>query len=128
MLYSSLRKLLSNWTKLVSSSLVGILGLMMAIYLSSDLPVKNASLVQGANMSKVKVSVSVDDAHIEQILEVAQDLQSAGMDVEQTLPTVGVISGSIDSRDVDSLSQVEGVRHIEPERSYQLAPPDSDIQ
>ena len=79
-------------------------------------------------MPKVKVSVSVDDAHVNQILKVAEGLQSVGMDVEQTLPSVGVISGSIASDQVNRLYQIEGVQHIEPERSYHLAPPDSDIQ
>jgi hypothetical protein len=79
-------------------------------------------------MPKVKVSVSVDDAHVNQILKVAEGLQSVGMDVEQTLPSVGVISGSIASDQVNRLYQIEGVQHIEPERSYQLAPPDSDLQ
>jgi hypothetical protein len=79
-------------------------------------------------MPKVKVSVSVDNAHIDQILEVSRGLQSVGMDVEQTLPSVGVISGSISSDQVNRLYQIEGVQHIESERSYQLAPPDSDVQ
>ena len=79
-------------------------------------------------MPKIKVSVSVDDAHVNQILKVAEGLQSVGMDVEQTLPSVGVISGSIASEQINRLYQIEGVQHIEPERSYQLAPPDSDVQ
>lgn len=79
-------------------------------------------------MPKVKVSVSVDDAHVNQLLKVAESLQSVGMDVEQTLLSIGVISGSIASDQVNRLYQIEGVQHIEPERSYQLAPPDSDIQ
>jgi len=79
-------------------------------------------------MPKVKVSVSVDDAHINQILKVAEDLQLVGMDIEQTLPSVGIISGSIASDQVNRLYQIEGVQHIEPEQDYQLAPPDSDVQ
>ena len=79
-------------------------------------------------MPKVKVSVSVDDAHVNQILKVAEDLQLVGMDIEQTLPSVGIISGSIASDQVNRLYQIEGVQHIEPEQDYQLAPPDSDVQ
>lgn len=79
-------------------------------------------------MPKIKVSVSVDDTHVNQILKVAESLQSVGMDVEQTLPSVGIVSGSIASDQVNRLYQIEGVQHIEPERSYQLAPPDSDVQ
>jgi hypothetical protein len=79
-------------------------------------------------MSKIKVSISVDDTHIAEILDVAQRLQSAGMEVEQTLPSIGVISGSIDSDQVDFLYRIAGVQHIESDRNYQLPPPDSDIQ
>lgn len=100
----------------------------MSIYLSNSLPANNTYLLPETNMSKVKVSVSVDEAHIDRILEVSQSLQSAGMDVEQTSPIIGVISGSINSDYVNHLYEIEGVQHIEPERNYQLAPPDSDIQ
>ena len=79
-------------------------------------------------MSQIKISISVDDAHVDQILEVAEGLRSLGMTVEQMLSIVGVISGSIDSEQVNRLYQVKGVQHIEPEQGYQLPPPDSDIQ
>lgn len=79
-------------------------------------------------MSTVNVTISVDNAHLEQISEITERLQSAGMNVEQTLPTIGVISGSIDSEQVNRLYQIEGVRTIEPQQSYQLAPPESEIQ
>lgn len=79
-------------------------------------------------MSKVQVSISIDDAHINQIPEIVKSLQSAGMDVEQTLPSIGVISGSVSLDQVNRLDKIEGVQHVEPERIYQLAPPDSDIQ
>lgn len=79
-------------------------------------------------MPKIKISVSVDDAHINQIVEIAQSLKSAGMDIEQTLSSVGVISGSIEVDQLNSLNQIKGVEHIASERKYQIAPPDSDIQ
>lgn len=79
-------------------------------------------------MSKLQVSISIDDNHINQISEIAKNLQSVGMDVEQTLPSIGVISGSVSSDQVNRLEQIEGVQHVEPDRSYQLAPPDSNVQ
>jgi hypothetical protein len=88
----------------------------------------NVYLLQGAEMPKIRVSVSVDDAHLAQILEVVKRLQSAGLEVEQTLPSVGVISGLIDADRVNSLYQITGVQQIESERSYQLPPPDAEIQ
>lgn len=79
-------------------------------------------------MSKLNVKVLVDDQHLEQILEVAQGLQSAGMSVEQTMDTLGIITGSCDSEKMAVLSQVEGVSAIEPEQIVQIAPPESDLQ
>ena len=79
-------------------------------------------------MSEVKISISVDDAHLSQIEQVSQQLQSSGMSVEQTLSSIGVINGSISNERLDSLKQIEGVKNIEPQENYQLAPPNSDVQ
>ncbi|NET38507.1 MAG: ketohydroxyglutarate aldolase [Cyanothece sp. SIO1E1] len=79
-------------------------------------------------MSKIKLLVSIDDEHLEQILDVIQDLQAAGMQVDQIMDKLGIVTGSCDSTKVDALSQVAGVLEVEPEQGYQIAPPDSDIQ
>jgi hypothetical protein len=79
-------------------------------------------------MPKVSVSVSVDNAYVDQILTVVESLQAMGMEVEQTLPSIGVISGSIDVDRVNCLHQVAGVQHIELAQGYQLPSPDADVQ
>lgn len=79
-------------------------------------------------MSQINLSITVDDAHLKQILEVAQALKSAGMNVEQVMDAVGVITGSCDEQEVETLSQVEGVLNVEPQQDYQLAPPNADVQ
>lgn len=79
-------------------------------------------------MSKIKISISVDDTHLSQIEQVSRQLQSSGMSVEQTLSSIGVISGSISNDRLDGLKKIEGVKNIEPQENYQLAPPDSDVQ
>ena len=79
-------------------------------------------------MPKTNVSVSVDDQHIDEIVEVAGQLSSAGMKVEQIMNKIGVIVGSCDSDKMEAISQVEGVSAVEPERDYQISPPESDIQ
>lgn len=89
----------------------------------------SANLTYGyTDMEKVQVTVSVDDAHLEQVEQVAEQLKTAGLDVEQTLFTIGVISGSVAPEQLDQLSQVAGVAAVEPDRSYQLPPPGTDIQ
>ena len=79
-------------------------------------------------MSEVKISVSVDDAHLPQMKQVSEQLQSSGMNIEQTLSSIGVISGSIESDKLDSLYRVEGVKNVESQQNYKLAPPDSNLQ
>jgi hypothetical protein len=37
-------------------------------------------------------------------------------------------NGSIQSDKLKSLYQIEGVQNVEPQQSYQLAPPSSDLQ
>jgi len=79
-------------------------------------------------MSTIKVSVAIADAYIDQILKVVEALRAMGMDVEQVLPSVGVVNGSIALDQVNRFYQIDGVQHIEPEQGYQLAPPESDVQ
>lgn len=117
----------SYW-KLLGGKSLAILCLAVPIYLSRGIFTQNPSFIQGTEMSQVQVSVSVDDAHLDQIQQVSQQLQSSGMNVEQTLSSIGVINGSIQSDKLNSLYQIEGVENVEPQQSYQLAPPDSDLQ
>ena len=79
-------------------------------------------------MSQVQICVSVDEAHLSQIQQIVEQLESSGMVVEQTLSSIGVINGSVNSEQLDRLAQIEGVTNVEPQQSYQLNPPNSEIQ
>lgn len=79
-------------------------------------------------MSKVNLSVSVNDEHLDRFSEVVERCKKAGMKVEQQLEPIGVITGSIDSAKLASLRQVEGVSQVEQSRGFQIAPPGSDVQ
>lgn len=79
-------------------------------------------------MSQIQISVSVDDAHLPEIEKISQELRSAGVSVEQTLSSIGVISGSIESKLINNLYQIKGVKQVEQQGTYQLAPPNSTIQ
>jgi hypothetical protein len=70
----------------------------------------------------IVVTVSGD---IEQIAEL---LRAAGMTVEQVLGAVGIITGSVDSLQRDSLTAIPGVVAVEVEQRFQLPPPDAEIQ
>ena len=77
---------------------------------------------------KIQVVVAVDDQHMPKVGEVAQRCRKAGLQVDQALDAVGVITGSIPEDDLEKLSGVKGVASVEREQQYQLPPPGSDVQ
>ena len=79
-------------------------------------------------MSKVNLLISVGDRDREQISKVVEALQASGLKIEQVMKQTGVITGSIDSTQVEGISQVEGVAAVEVEQKFQLKPPESEIQ
>jgi hypothetical protein len=117
----------SYWKIIIREGLV-ILCLAVSIYLSRGIFTQNPSFIQGTEMSQVQISVSVDDAYLPQIEQISQQLQSFGMNVEQTLSSIGIINGSIESARLNSLDQIEGIKNVESQQGYQLAPPNSELQ
>jgi hypothetical protein len=80
-------------------------------------------------MAKIDLLVSVEDGYMNRLSEVAKDLENAGMNVEQKLGEIGVLTGSINSAEkVELLRKVKGVANVEESRQIQIAPPDSPIQ
>ena len=79
-------------------------------------------------MTKVKVSISVDDEHLSEFAKVMKKVEKAGMEIDQELEDIGVATGSIDEEKVGKLKDVEGVSHVEEERQIQIPPPESDVQ
>ncbi len=79
-------------------------------------------------MPKVSVLVSIDDDHLDRFSEVVNDVENAGMEVEQTMEDRGVLTGSIDPEKVEPLRREEGVSHVEESRRIEVPPPDSNIQ
>ena len=70
----------------------------------------------------VTVSADVD------IDVVAQQLRAAGMTVEQVLPAIGVITGTVAAELRAALAELPGVLAIEPEQTFRVPPPESEIQ
>ena len=73
---------------------------------------------------QITVTLTADaDAEV-----VAEQLRAAGMTVEQILLAVGVITGSIAAEQLAVLADLPGVLAVEPEQTFRLPPPESDIQ
>ena len=79
-------------------------------------------------MSKVNLLICVDERHLEQIPQVVEALEASGLKIERVMEQTGIITGSIDSTQVEGISQVEGVAAVEVEQQFQLKPPESEIQ
>ena len=76
---------------------------------------------------RTNLVITVDDAHLPEIKQVADQLRSRGMEVESVLESAGIITGSC-STDVPAFHEVAGVASVEPQQDYQLPPPDSPVQ
>jgi hypothetical protein len=79
-------------------------------------------------MSPEEVTVSVDDAHVADVHEVAERLREAGLSIDELSEELGVISGTIDESKADALREIDGVASVERSRDYQLPRPDSEVQ
>lgn len=78
--------------------------------------------------SKVNIQVAIDDAHLSDVPAVAERLAAAGMEVEQLLPSIGAVIGSIDRERVGLLRGVVGVAAVEDSREVEVPPAESEIQ
>ena len=76
-------------------------------------------------MTQQSVTVTTDGRDIDAMVE---SLRSAGLKVTTVHREIGVVSGSVDPADRDSLARVPGVAGVESDRAMEIAPPDSEVQ
>jgi hypothetical protein len=79
-------------------------------------------------MSKVPVSVSISGDQLGRFPEVVEQARAVGLEVSQEMDLIGVVSGSIEEDQMADLRGVPGVAAVEPDRQFEIAPPDSAIQ
>ncbi len=77
---------------------------------------------------RVNIVVSVDGRWADSMGAVGEQLARAGMDVEESLDALATVTGSIPASSVPALRALEEVSAVEVERTYQIAPPDADVQ
>src|SRR5438874_2698919 len=80
------------------------------------------------SMAKLNVTVSIKDGHLSQFPEVVEGMKKTGFEVDKQLESLGVVTGKIDSDRVHQLRALEGIGNVEESRSFQIAPPESEIQ
>ena len=77
---------------------------------------------------QLEVLVSVEPEEPAEISNIADQLAAAGLNVQNVHDAISVITGVCDESSVRSLSQVPGVLDVERQRTFRIAPPDSDVQ
>jgi hypothetical protein len=78
----------------------------------------------GENVSRV--SVTIDQEHLDALPRVVEALRERGMQVDAVLEGLGMVTGR--ASDAAVLRQVEGVSAVDAELEHQLPPPEDDIQ
>lgn len=71
-------------------------------------------------MAKTKVIISINDEQKHQIDEVAQRLKKKGVDVEEQLPVLKRIIGTVEESDIKDLESVKGVKHARKEETFKI--------
>jgi len=78
-----------------------------------------------AKKSKHKMIVTL--AGDRAIHDVTRDLKAAGFEVDQTLETIGIVTGSAHPKSVAKLKSVPGVGEVAADHPVDIGPPDSDV-
>jgi hypothetical protein len=75
-----------------------------------------------------RVTVTVADTGLSRFDDVIGQLQAEGMDVEQALGSIGIVVGSVPAGGRAAISGLPDIAAVEGENTFQLPPPDADIQ
>ena len=86
-------------------------------------PEKPGTAVPGS-----KVTVTVADDRLGDEESLAEELRAAGMEVEQVLGGIGIIAGSVPAGRRPAIGDIAGIAGVEEETTFQLPPPDAEIQ
>ncbi|WP_068269267.1 hypothetical protein [Aldersonia kunmingensis] len=78
--------------------------------------------------SPIGVTITIDDAALGDVHDIAEQARAAGLTVSSVLDTLGIITGSVDREAIAALARIPGVSAVEPEAGIGIAPPDSPIQ
>lgn len=75
-----------------------------------------------------QVTVTVADSHAGELDAVAGRLARSGMKVDQVLSTLGIVTGTVEDEQIAAVRRLPGVRAVEQQTTFQLPPPDADVQ
>lgn len=78
--------------------------------------------------ARVPVVITVDDRHLSDLRRIAERCRAAGLELDQALDAVGVITGAIDPGRIGELAAIPGVAGVELAGGYDIGPPGSRIR
>ena len=76
------------------------------------------------NTKKSFVVTLSGDRHIH---DVAHDLKAAGLDVDQVMDAIGVVTGSANAKSLAKLRSVKGVSDVSADHDVDIGPPGAPI-
>jgi hypothetical protein len=79
-------------------------------------------------MAKVNLSVSIKDEHLPRFTELVDRIRKAGLEVDQELKSLGVVTGRIESDKVQDLRNLSEVANVEESHTFQIPSPESKVQ
>jgi hypothetical protein len=89
---------------------------------------KSTAGAKSGSSPLTQIQISVADDYISRFEDVVGRVKKLGFKMEQELPDIGIMVGQMPTERVGELGQVEGVGYFERPRSYQLPPPENDVQ
>ncbi|HST73126.1 MAG TPA: hypothetical protein VLK55_11805 [Kocuria rosea] len=87
-----------------------------------------ASGGQARRAGAVRVTVVVDEEHRPGLAQLCDGLRAQGMQVEQVLEQLGMVTGEVPENRLPSVRRVEGVVSVEPQHRHRIPPPDAPVQ
>jgi hypothetical protein len=75
---------------------------------------------------RIPVRIALEEG--QDIKSIVNQLRSAGLKIEQVMDQVGAISGSVDSKALQKIRKIKGIARVEEASTYQIPPPDSEVQ
>lgn len=77
-------------------------------------------------MTGARVSVTIDEDHLDTVQQVAEELRARGLRIESVLEVLGIVTGEVEDPAV--LRGVEGVRSVDTELRHDIGPPGAHVQ
>ncbi|NKC12038.1 MAG: hypothetical protein GKR94_07495 [Gammaproteobacteria bacterium] len=70
--------------------------------------------------------VLVEKSDVETVRRVRDDIERIGFAVEQSIPEIGTLIGSLDESQIEALRMTSGVTEVSVEDTITLNPPEGD--